>query len=306
MATPNDKASAPQTKAQRRETMRLELEQRVAAQKRRRLLSRAIVIVAALAVVVTVVSVIGVRQHRAHAPTEPSAVAPQAVVDGITKIPASVFDTVGAGTGVSDNLRPLPHPAPSVAGKPRFLYIGAEYCPFCAAERWPVVAALSRFGTFSGLGETASSPFDISPNTASVSFHGSAYQSKHLAFAGYEIQGNQPQGRGFAPLDELSAADATLERQYNLAQYTGAQRDHGLPFLLIGGKVVQTGASYDPAILKGLSQEQIATKLSDPSDPVTQAILGSANALTATICDLTGQQPRQVCTSPGVRAAARS
>src|SRR5438270_1263439 len=31
--------------------------------------------------------------------------------------------------------------------KPVFLFVGAQYCPFCAAERWAVVKALSRFGT---------------------------------------------------------------------------------------------------------------------------------------------------------------
>ena len=36
-------------------------------------------------------------------------------------------------------------------GKPEMLYIGAEYCPYCAAERWAMIVALSRFGTFSGL-----------------------------------------------------------------------------------------------------------------------------------------------------------
>ena len=35
--------------------------------------------------------------------------------------------------------------------KPELLYIGAEYCPYCAASRWPLIIALSRFGTFKGL-----------------------------------------------------------------------------------------------------------------------------------------------------------
>ena len=30
-------------------------------------------------------------------------------------------------------------------GKPELLYLGAEYCPFCAAQRWAMVNALSRF-----------------------------------------------------------------------------------------------------------------------------------------------------------------
>ena len=29
--------------------------------------------------------------------------------------------------------------------------MGAEYCPYCAAQRWAMIVALSRFGTFSGL-----------------------------------------------------------------------------------------------------------------------------------------------------------
>jgi thiol-disulfide isomerase/thioredoxin len=35
------------------------------------------------------------------------------------------------------------------AGKPEILFIGAEFCPHCAAERWPLYIALSKFGTFS-------------------------------------------------------------------------------------------------------------------------------------------------------------
>src|SRR5438876_6623085 len=36
-------------------------------------------------------------------------------------------------------------------GKPVVLYVGAQYCPFCAAERWALVLALSRFGHWAGL-----------------------------------------------------------------------------------------------------------------------------------------------------------
>src|SRR6202043_382420 len=50
-------------------------------------------------------------------------------------------------------------------GKPEILYVGAEYCPYCAAQRWAVVTALSHFGTFSGLGTTTSSASDVDPNT---------------------------------------------------------------------------------------------------------------------------------------------
>jgi hypothetical protein len=36
---------------------------------------------------------------------------------------------------------------------------------------------------------------------------------------------------------------------------------------------------------------------------VAKAIDGTANVITAAICDITGNQPSSVCTAPGVTAA---
>ena len=48
--------------------------------------------------------------------------------------------------------------ATDASGKtvPEILYMGAEYCPYCAAQRWSTIIALSRFGKFSGLGNMSS------------------------------------------------------------------------------------------------------------------------------------------------------
>ena len=40
------------------------------------------------------------------------------------------------------------------------LYIGAEFCPICATQRWPMTVALSHFGTFSNLQQTHSAVSD--------------------------------------------------------------------------------------------------------------------------------------------------
>ena len=72
------------------------------------------------------------------------------------------------------------------------LYEGAEYCPFCAAERWAMVMALSKFGTFWGLKLTNSSVSDFAPDTATFSFYGSTYTSKYLAFKPVELATNEP------------------------------------------------------------------------------------------------------------------
>jgi len=40
-----------------------------------------------------------------------------------------------------------------IQGQAWTLFVGGQFCPFCASMRWPFVKALSRFGTFTGLGE---------------------------------------------------------------------------------------------------------------------------------------------------------
>lgn len=47
----------------------------------------------------------------------------------------------------------------------------------------------------------------------------------------------------------------------------------------------------------------MAAKLADTNSPEAQGILGAANVTTAQICALTGDQPSDVCTAPGVVAA---
>ena len=43
-------------------------------------------------------------------------------------------------------------------GKPLIAYMGSNFCPYCAATRWPLAVALTRFGSFKGLHITASGP----------------------------------------------------------------------------------------------------------------------------------------------------
>ena len=61
---------------------------------------------------------------------------------------------------------------------------------------------------------------------------------------------------------------------------------------------------FSPGVHPGHSQSAIAAGLSQPHNPVGQAIVASANYLTAGICLATGQKPASVCASKGVRAAA--
>jgi hypothetical protein len=43
--------------------------------------------------------------------------------------------------------------------------------------------------------------------------------------------------------------------------------------------------------------QSIASLLANPSSPVTQSIVGTANYLTAAICQINGNKPANVCTA---------
>jgi hypothetical protein len=171
-------------------------------------------------------------------------------------------------------------------GKPEVLFIGAEYCPYCAAQRWAVVEALSRFGTFSGLRATHSSSSDIFPDTKTFSFYRSTYTSASVDFTSVELESNQASGSSYATLQTPTAAESALLTTYDAAPYTA--QPGSIPFLDIGNKYVSVGAGFTPQVLHGLSMQQIADQLNDKNSPVAVAVDGEANRIVAAITAATG------------------
>jgi hypothetical protein len=222
----------------------------------------------------------------------------EAAIEKVTSVPESTLAQVGVPSGISA-VPPLPAGTPPVVtdGKPVVTYVGAEYCPYCAAERWPVTVALSRFGTFSDLGTTTSGPKpEPLPDTPTLSYHGSSYTSDHLVFSSVETQ-----DRSGNPLDTMTQQQQQLFSTYNTKQYTGS--DGGIPFVMVGNLYAWAGTTYDPSVLEGLSFDQIANQLSKPSSPVAQQIDGAANQITAMICQLTDNQPSDVCSADFIQQA---
>jgi hypothetical protein len=228
-------------------------------------------------------------------PARKSGAAPAAVVRNATTVPAGAFDTIAYQSGVG-GLSHIGGTPLTQNGKPLIVYLGADYCPYCAAERWPLVAALSRFGTFTNLGATHSATGDVYPNTPTFSFHGSSYTSRYLAFNAVELYGNRPVGNSYPRLDTPTALERRLASKYD--------PNGTIPFIYMGSWI-QTSASYNPQVLSGMSMTQISQAMRDPQVVQSQAILGSANEFTAAFCKLTHGQPANVCTSPGVTAAAK-
>ncbi len=179
------------------------------------------------------------------------------------------------------------------------VYVGGEYCPYCAAERWALAVALSRFGSFSGLRLIHSSSTDVDPSTPTLSFYKSSYTSKYVTFSPTEAATVTEQ-----PLQPMTALDKSLMSKYDAPPYVPSSAAGSFPFVDFGNQYVIDGASYDPGLLAGLKWEQIGADLANPSSPVGQAIDGTANQMTAAICKLTGNQPGAVCTSKAVTSAS--
>ncbi|HEY8080821.1 MAG TPA: hypothetical protein VIE15_01945, partial [Acidimicrobiales bacterium] len=80
----------------------------------------------------------------------------------------------------------------------------------------------------------------------------------------------------------------------------------GIPFMDMGNKAFILGTAYNPQYLAGLTRNEIATGLTDPTNPATQAIVATANYVSAGLCASTKGKPGSVCASSGVMAAAHA
>jgi hypothetical protein len=280
-----------------------------AAQRRREVRNRVLVIsgFAALVIVIVVVFVVIKLNSKPATTTSangPTGAALSSVIKNTVSVPATTLEKVGAGSVTNPPAKISGTPLTS-GGKPEMLYIGAEYCPYCAFERWGMIVALSRFGSFSGLHTVHSSSIDQYPNTPTWSFYKSSYTSQYLAFSTVEETTNVPasNGQGYTPLQSPTAAQQALLTKYDAPPYVPAADKGAIPFVYIGGHYLITGASVatGSALLDGKSWATIASSLKNPSDPVAQAVDGTANYITAGICNLTGNKPATVCT-PAITA----
>jgi len=266
--------------------------------------------IAATAFAVVILAVVGLVIFKVAGgdskpkPAAASNLAPTSVVDAVSNWSTDTLNAVGT-SGALTVPKAISGPPLKQNGKPLVVYIGAEYCPFCAAERWAMVAALARFGKWHNLGATHSSTSDVYPDTATFSFHGADYASSYVAFQGKETASNVPQNGAYAPLDTLTPEQEALIRTYDAAPYVSSADAGSIPFIDFANQFLVAGASYDPQVLQGMSMSEIAAQLENPKSDVAHAIGGTTNALTAAICGTTNQEPASVCTQPAVQAAAK-
>ena len=171
-------------------------------------------------------------------------------------------------------------------GKLVVFFMGAEHCPYCAAERWAVVRALSKYGQWRGLRQTMSAARD-EPflNLPTYDLTEATYTSPHVEFISREIR-----DRDFKPLQKLLKTESKLVRKYDPKKH--------IPFLLIGGRFMQLEAGFSPKIFIGHTFRQTETELKKIESEIRKTIDDEANIISALLC-VCGLPP-DMCKETGV------
>ena len=212
----------------------------------------------------------------------------------VTTVPLSIFNTIGIKSVIPvTHLVVMKHQPPFRYGK----FAGAfswtaEFCPYCAAARWGLIVALSRFGNFNKLYDMSSSASDYAPNSPTFTFFMTKYTSPFLVFTGYEVQGPTAQAHMKVPLRITKLVD-----KYDVSPqgYTGV-----FPFLDLGNTAILIGSPWSPIYLSRQSRDAVAAGLVNPSLRLTKAIVADANFISSAICAIDGERPATVCKSSGV------
>lgn len=248
-------------------------------------------------------------------------IAPASVVNAVSGVSPSAFTAAGStassssGPYTSALIMPKKQPALTSGGKPLVVYVGSNFCPYCAATRWPLTIALARFGTFKGLHMTSSGPSpEPYPDTNTLSYYHATYKSPYVSFLATEQCTDIPstlttkaveECNGYVPLEPLTGTAYKVFAKYDFGPFQTESAAGGIPFVDFGNKVIEDGAFIDPTILAGYSHIAIAQSLSaNPTAAPANTILVAANYYTAEICNLTGGKPGSVCKMAVVKQAA--
>lgn len=264
------------------------------AQKRAEQRRRAVAILTSVVVVAVVIAgavVYGLTRPSSSSSSKASA-APAALIKTLTSSTTATDAAIGAGQAVTKP-NSINGTVLGTASKPTLLYIGAEFCPYCAAQRWAIINSLSRFGTFTGL-QTIRSEEDNLPTFTFLKAH---YTSPYLTFDSKE-QADQ-KGHALQPLTK------TEQKQWSSYPEPG-QTSVGYPFMDLNGKFVFTAPLVDPTLLEGKNWTQVADAMAKPgSSSLGKAEIGAANLITSAICQVTHSKPASVCT-PAITALSTS
>ena len=191
---------------------------------------------------------------------------------GLTTSPQSNKDIVSTPYGgfKQDKLISAGTPGSQVT----FVYVGGEFCPYCAMERWAIVMALEHFGNFSGIQYY----FSSEDNIPTIDFTKISYTSNIVDFQHVEVYDNKQ--NNFQTLNDYQN---TLYTKYG----TGS-----IPFICIGGKYFQSGAggSLNLNSFSNIDGNQVQQQIDSGSGNLYQQVSTESSYMVSIINNLLTSQ----------------
>ncbi|MEM3852048.1 MAG: DUF929 family protein [Methanomassiliicoccales archaeon] len=161
---------------------------------------------------------------------------------------------------------------PLVSGnKPVFLFIGSEACPYCAAESWAIVSALSTFGQWNNLAPIVSNATDSIPNVPGYTFANASLNARDLVF--WEVELNS---RSWSQTLQLpNSTEAQLFSKYD--------PQGKIPFILIGGMYAGLGTFINPVLEEGANWSSVNHSVSAGTGEFAQQVSSEIGNLTSAV-----------------------
>jgi hypothetical protein len=240
-------------------------------------------------------AVAGASVKRLAAGTASASLKQAASVNGV-QVPDTVLEQIGLAAGVSGPYVLKDKPALTERGKPVVIYIGADFCPYCATARWALEIALAKFGTMTDGPAVSSSAADVDPNTASFGLHGSHYTSSYFSWEAADGVGS-----GFPSRANMTTQELSAYKTFDKAPYTAYAGS--IPFIDIDNRYLVLGSNASIAPLQGLTASEITKDLREPSSRVARAMDGAANYAIAALCSIAGNGAAAICSAHFVARA---
>ena len=199
-------------------------------------------------------------------------------LSGLYRVSLQPYGPSATGTSMMGTVKNYGGTPLTSDGKPVVVYIGADYCEFCAVQRWSLVMALMRFGNISGL-EYMASASGSEGDYPTFTFTHVSYTSPYIVLQSYEVSDRSG--------NTLTTVPSTYSSTW---QHYGSY----FPFMNFGNTYVVSTSMLLPAELSGKNWSQVITGIK-AGDPIGLQIKQSANLITALICKVTGEVPAKIC-----------
>ncbi|HUA04046.1 MAG TPA: DUF929 family protein [Solirubrobacteraceae bacterium] len=183
-----------------------------------------------------------------------------------TALATAAQNALANGRIAFSSVRAVQNQPPLTAdARPEVLLVGPDSCATCELESWGVVEALSQFGVFANL-ELSQSAVRRRPIVRGITFRDASYGSPYVAFAIAKPSSDVP-----------------------------------LPSIDVANKYADVGSPTSPGVAGGLFWTKLSGSLSRPKTAAGQAIDGTAELLTAEVCEATAGVPAEVCGTAAVQ-----